>query len=83
MSPRFGRWMGPFFGEIMTALYDVGQQKTDLRGGGNFPNKSLPFVENRLIDRLSGAALRRIRGVLGRHISIGIERESIQTGAPA
>ncbi|WP_161556534.1 hypothetical protein [Burkholderia pyrrocinia] len=34
MSPHFGRWMGPFFREIMTALYDVGQQKTVTRGAG-------------------------------------------------
>ncbi|WP_124833000.1 hypothetical protein [Burkholderia sp. Bp9031] len=34
MSPRFGRWMGPFFQEIMTVLYDVGQQKTERRGAG-------------------------------------------------
>ncbi|WP_193098373.1 hypothetical protein [Burkholderia sp. Z1] len=59
MSPHFGRWMGPFFQEIMTALYDVGQQKTMTRGAGLSLTKTFrllticvltDFVERRGID---------------------------------
>ncbi len=40
MSPLCGQWMGPFFREIMTALYDVGQQKTVTIGTGISLTKS-------------------------------------------
>ncbi|WP_175944472.1 hypothetical protein [Burkholderia pyrrocinia] len=67
----------------MTALYDVGQQKTTARGAGLSLTKTFRWLTICALTDFCGTPRHQLRIVLGRRMSASEEMESVQGGAAA